>query len=156
MTTEHTIQNAIRNALAGEAFLFRGNVGVGWQGTGKPIKVPYPMTVNMNPGDVLLRQARTFDTGLPKGFHDVFGWVEVTITPDMVGQKIARFTSFDTKSETGRKTPEQVAFANAVNNSGGRAGFARSVEEARAIIGGNNARTPVHAGTPPDRKAGRR
>jgi len=145
--SEHTIQNEIRNALAGEAFLFRANVGTGYQGSGKPVRTPYPITVNLNPGDVLLRAARPFDTGLPVGFHDVFGWSEVTITPDMVGQTVAMFVSFDTKSETGKGSPEQIAFANAVIRSGGRSGFARSVDQARDIVHGRGSHesSGVHA-----------
>ena len=42
---EHDIQNDIRNALAGKAFIFRANVGSGW--TGKEHQLPN--------GDMLLK-----------------------------------------------------------------------------------------------------
>jgi len=148
---EHAIQNEIRNALTDECFLFRANVGRGWQGVGKPERVPHPCTVHMRPGDVLLRQARPFDTGLPPGFADLFGWREVTITPDMIGQKVAVFVAAEVKTQTGAVRDAQIAFVNAVKNAGGRAGFARSVEDARAIVRGEHARITLRAGNAEDR-----
>lgn len=133
---EHGAQNAIRNALAGRAFVFRGNVGVGWQGTGKPFQPPHPMTVHVNPGDVVLRQARPFNTGLPPGFSDLFGFVPVTITPDMVGQTLAVFTAIECKSAAGKARERQAAFLQAVNDNGGRAGIARTPDDALRIVRG--------------------
>jgi hypothetical protein len=151
---EHVIQNQIRNALVDECHLFRANVGVGWQGTGRPFKPPHPCTVAMRPGDVLLYQARPFDTGLPPGFADTFGWVPVTITPDMVGKTFAMFIGLEIKTQTGAVRDNQIAFVNAVNRAGGRAGFARSVEDARDIIRGNDACISLSAGAAPHRAAG--
>lgn len=131
---EHGIQNTIRNDLAGIAYTFRANVGKGWQGVGKPYKADRHMTVALKPGDVVLRAARPFDTGLPPGFHDLFGWVAVEITPEMVGSKFARFVSYEVKTETGRVRPEQVAFRNAVNASGGVSEVVRSSADALAVV----------------------
>lgn len=150
---EHAVQNEIRNAVVDECHLFRANVGVGYQGTGRAFKTPHPITVNMNPGDVLLRQARPFDTGLPPGFADTFGWKEVEITPDMVGKKFAMFIALEIKSQTGAVRDAQIAFVNAVNRAGGRAGFARCVEDAQDIIRGNHARINLSAGAAADRTA---
>lgn len=151
---EHAIQNEIRNALTEECHLFRANVGVGWQGVGRPFKTPHPITVNMNPGDVLLRQARPFDTGLPPGFADTFGWVPVVVTPEMVGQTVAVFIGLEIKSQSGAVRDNQTAFVNAVNRAGGRAGFARSTDDARDIIRGNHARINLQPGAQPHRTAG--
>lgn len=151
--SEHVVQNQIRNALVEECFLFRANVGVGWQGVGKAFKTPHPITVNMNPGDVLLRQARPFDTGLPPGFADTFGWREVEITPDMVGKKVAMFIALEIKSQSGAVRDAQIAFVAAVQRAGGRAGFARSVEDAQDIIRGNHARINLQPGAAQDRTA---
>lgn len=150
---EHAIQNEIRNALTEECHLFRANVGVGWQGVGRPFKTPHPITVNMNPGDVLLRQARPFDTGLPPGFADTFGWVPVVVSPEMVGQTVAVFIGLEIKSQTGAVRDNQIAFVEAVKRAGGRAGFARSVEDARDIIRGNHARINLQSGAAADRTA---
>lgn len=133
---EHGAQNAIRNALAGTCFTFRANVGTGWQGTGKPFQASRPITVAMSPGDVLLRNARPFNTGLPPGFSDLFGFVPVTITPDMVGQRVAVFVAIECKSATGRARERQGNFLQAVNDNGGRAGIARTPDDALRIVRG--------------------
>lgn len=135
-TSEHDIQNTIRNALCDEGMFFRANVGQGWQGVGKPIRTHRPITTPLMPGDVLLKRARPFSTGLPTGFHDVFGVVPVVVTPDMVGQTVGVFASFDAKSAKGRASEPQVRFAAAVVQMGGRSGFARSVDEALRVIRG--------------------
>lgn len=132
---EHGIQNAIRNALAGRCKLFRANVGKAWQ-SNDVVKVPRQMPVVMGPRDVLLRNARPFDTGLPPGFTDLFGWVSVTITPDMVGMKIAQFIGPEVKDDKGKPSKLQVTFIDVVNADGGRAGVVRSVEDAERLVFG--------------------
>ena len=125
--TERAIQNAIRNDLAGRCHLFRANVGTGW--TGDVTKLP--------DGSIIIRNPRPFATGLPPGFSDLFGFVPVEITADMVGRTLAVFSALEIKTRTGRVTPQQSAFLKAVNDNGGKAGVARSVEDARAVIGIN-------------------
>lgn len=124
MTTEHNLQNEIRNELAGQCLLFRANVGQAWTGT-KVTKLPG--------NKVLIEGARPFNTGLPPGFSDLFGLVSVTITPDMVGQTVAVFTALEVKTPHGRPTENQTNFLQAVNDNGGRAGVVRSVEDAVRI-----------------------
>lgn len=135
--TEHGTQNAIRNALVDDGLFFRANVGRGWQGVGRPITTARPITVPLMPGDVLLKRARPFDTGLPTGFADVFGVTPVTITPDMVGQTVGVFVGVEVKSENGRVRPEQKRFIDAVRGAGGRAGIARTPADALAIARGD-------------------
>lgn len=125
--TEHPVQNEIRNDLAGDVFLFRANVGRGWTGS---------EVITLANGDKLIRNPRVFDTGLPAGFTDLFGFRPVVVTPDMVGQTLAVFVAIDAKSKDGRASDKQQNFVNAVNNNGGRAGFASSVEHARNIVNG--------------------
>lgn len=123
MTKEHNLQNQIRNELAGHCLLFRANVGQAWTGDAKKL-----------PGNrVLIENARPFNTGLPPGFSDLFGLVAVTITPDMVGQKLAVFTALEVKAPKGKPTDNQANFLQAVNDNGGRAGVVRTVEEAVRI-----------------------
>jgi len=131
---EHGIQNTIRNALAGLALIFRANVGKGWTGqvVFKPTKV---CSVQLEPGDVVLRRARPFDTGLPPGFSDLFGAVTITITPDMVGQRFAQFAALEVKKPGGRVAPHQAKFLAAVERVGGRAGVVRSPDDARQVLG---------------------
>lgn len=135
MSAEHALQNAIRNALAGKALIFRANVGKGWNGN-KVISISRRMTVVAEPGDVLIKQARPFDTGLPVGFSDLFGLVSVTITPEMVGQTVGVFVGAEVKDEFGRVSPKQAAFLQAVNDNGGRAGIVRSIQDAEQLIAG--------------------
>jgi hypothetical protein len=68
--------------------------------------------------------------GLQPGSSDLIGWRTVTITPEMVGQQVAVFTSIEVKTPTGRVKPEQQQWLDAVQAAGGIAGVARSVEDA--------------------------
>lgn len=124
-TPEHAIQNAIRNALAGQCLLFRANTGTAWTGN-KVDKLPG--------GRVLIHDARPFSTGLPPGFADTFGLVPVVITPDMVGQTIGQFLAGEVKTADGRLSDKQRAFLQAISNNGGRAGVWRSVEDALRMV----------------------
>ncbi len=121
---EHDIQNSIRVALAGKCYLYRANVGSGW--TGQECQLPN--------GDMLLKKPRRFNTGLPKGFSDTFGFRVVEITPDMVGQKIAQFVAIEVKTAKGAIRDEQSKFINVVNNNGGCGGICRSPEDALELI----------------------
>jgi hypothetical protein len=124
--SEHATQNDIRNSLCDVGLFFRANVGQGW--TGKAMK--------RADGSVLLLEARPFSTGLPTGFADVFGLVPTVITPDMVGQTVAVFAAIECKSSTGRGSDAQKRFIAAVQQAGGRAGFARDVDTALSIAKG--------------------
>lgn len=132
---EHEKQNDIRNGLCDSGLFFRANVGTGWQGRGKPIKAAKTMQVIIQKGDIVLRQARPFSTGLPPGFSDLFGLVPVVITPEMVGQTVAVFTALEVKDKA-NASDEQSNFIKAVNDNGGRAGVVRSIEDALRIVDG--------------------
>ena len=97
MTEEHIIQNKIRLALSESCIVFRVNVGSG-------------MTYD----------GRHFDTGVPKGFSDLFG-----------------FRKSDGKAffiEV--KTPkEQLAFLEQMRQNGAVSGICRSPEDALRLIG---------------------
>lgn len=123
---EHALQNEIRNALAGKCHTFRANVGRAWIGD----------VTHLPDGSIVIRNPRPFSTGLPAGFSDLFGFVPVKITPEMVGQTIAVFAAMEIKTKTGRVTPQQTAFLRAVRNNGGRSGVIRSVDDALRVIGG--------------------
>lgn len=72
------------------------------------------------------------------GGSDCIGWTTVEITPEMVGTKVAIFTAIEVKTETGRVRPEQINFIDIVKKSGGRAGIARSVDDAMRIVDGRD------------------
>ena len=101
MTEEHAIQNAIRIALSEHATVFRANVGSGATYDG-----------------------RHFETGLPKGFSDLFGF----------RHSDGRIFFIEVKTPTGRLSKEQANFIQQMQNYGAIAGVARSVEDALKII----------------------
>ena len=111
---ETDLQQRIRLALGThpELRLFRNQVG----------QLPDPRT------------GRMVQFGLARGSADLIGWRTITITPDMVGRQVAVFTSIEVKTERGRVRPEQQAWLNTVQCSGGIAGIARSIADATQII----------------------
>jgi hypothetical protein len=80
------------------------------------------------------RTGRPVQFGLAKGSADLVGWKTIEVTPDMVGQKLAVFTSLEIKAPKGRATPYQQAWLQCVEKAGGIAGIARSVEDAVEIL----------------------
>ena len=110
--SEQHIQQHIRLACStGPVRLFRNNTGVLKDQHGRPVQF-----------------------GLCKGSADLIGWTTRTITPDMVGQQVAVFTSIEVKTLTGRIRPEQRAWMEKIQAAGGIAGVARSVEDAKALL----------------------
>lgn len=110
--SEQRIQQEIRLAISkGDTRVFRNNTGTLRDANGRPVQF-----------------------GLCKGSADLIGWRTVTITPEMVGQQVAVFTSIEVKTPTGRVQPEQKQWLEAVQAAGGIAGIARSVEDALRIV----------------------
>jgi hypothetical protein len=97
--------------------LFRNNSAKAW--AGKIFRSPMPISIRLNPEDVVVRNAFPIDAGLCKGSSDLIGWQTITITPEMVGQKIALFTAIEVKYGKTATTPEQKNFIEQVNKSGG-------------------------------------
>lgn len=111
---EAKVKADIRLALGGrpDVRLFNNPVGLLYTEAGAPVKA-----------------------GLGTGTSDLVGWRSVVITPEMVGQRIAQFVAIETKAPAGgHRRQEQKNFVKIVNDMGGRAGFARSIEEAQAIV----------------------
>jgi hypothetical protein len=69
------------------------------------------------------------------GGSDLIGYRSVTITPDMVGQRVAIFTAIEVKTATGRPTPAQQHFIDHIRAAGGIAAIVRSVAEAERVVG---------------------
>lgn len=101
MTEEHAIQNTVRIALSEYATVFRANVGSG---------VTY--------------DGRHFETGLPKGFSDLFGF----------RHSDGRIFFIEVKTPSGRLSSCQKNFLEQMRNYGAIAGVARSVDDAVRII----------------------
>ena len=115
------------------ARLWRVSVGLFW--SGNAIKFDKITEITVKPGDVLIRGARPVRSGVP-GMSDETGLVPVVITQDMVGQTFARYLAVEDKTGSGRSTPEQRAFIQAVRSFGGLAGVARSDDDVAAIVRG--------------------
>lgn len=80
------------------------------------------------------KTGRPVQFGLARGSADLIGWRTVVVTPEMVGQRIAVFTSIEVKTPTGRLTPAQHNWQAAVRSAGGIAGVARSIGDALQIV----------------------
>lgn len=105
MTAEIEIQNAIRRELPKYGhFVYRGNVG-----------------------KVKMIDGRWFDTGLPKGWPDLFGWT-----------RNGKFFAIEVKNETGKLRHEQIQFGEFLKNQPIIYGVARNVEDAVNIVEGGH------------------
>ena len=103
MKSEARIQNEIRIALSQAGYVvFRSNVG-----------------------KVKLEDGRYFDTGLPKGHSDLYGF-----RPD------GQIFYIEVKDHRGRLRKEQVTFLDTMKKRGALTGVARSVEDALRIAKG--------------------
>lgn len=98
---EIDVQNSIRLALNPYAIVFRANVG----------------TVRMIDG-------RYFDTGLPKGFCDLFGF----------RKSDGKIFFIEVKNAKGKLRDAQKHFIKTMQENGAIAGVARSPEEAINLI----------------------
>lgn len=103
MKSEHAIQNEIRLALGNhDCFVFRANVG-----------------------KVKTADGRWFDTGLPPGFPDLFGFKKSN----------GKIFFIEVKNEKGRLRDVQKRFSEAVLKPNKTIhGVARSVEDALKIV----------------------
>ena len=111
LSNEAYVQNKIRLAVgSGDVRLFRNNTGALFDMQGRLVKF-----------------------GLCKGSSDLIGFRSITITPDMVGQKIAVFSAIEVKDK-GKVTVDQKNFINIINNAGGYAGVAKNVNDAKKIL----------------------
>jgi len=111
MSNEAYVQNKIRLAVgSGDVRLFRNNTGALMDQNGRLVKF-----------------------GLCKGSSDLIGFRSITITQDMVGSKVAIFSAIEVKDK-GKTTVHQKNFLNIINNSGGYAGVARNIDDAKQIL----------------------
>jgi hypothetical protein len=128
LTPAAALQNRIRIAVSRiGGRLFGVTVGKFWTGF---------FVRKLDNGDTVLRNARIVSIGV-KGMSDLAGWIPVTITPDMVGQTLAVRLDIEVKT-TDTASSEQSAWIEAVKKSGGRAGIARSPDDAVRIATGED------------------
>lgn len=97
--------------------VFRNNVAIGWVGV---------MGGRTPTGTVTLHRARPLHAGLCVGSSDLIGWT-----------KDGLILAVEVKTASGVVSDEQEQFIRIVRQSGGRAGIARSTEDAENIANGN-------------------
>ena len=68
------------------------------------------------------------------GGSDLIGWHSVTVTPEMVGRKMAVFVAVEVKAGNGRMTKPQAQFIQVVREAGGVAFVAYCEDEAEAMF----------------------
>ena len=111
---ERDTQAEILLALShGPTRLLRVNAGLAWQGT----------VIERTPQRLVLARPYAIRLAAP-GVSDLIGWTH------------GRFVAIEVKAPRGRLTDEQAAFIELVRRSGGLAGVARSVADARGILEG--------------------
>jgi hypothetical protein len=71
--------------------------------------------------------------GLIPGSADLIGWKTVTITPEMVGTKLAVFMSVETKSTRGTEEGKQKIWAENVIAAGGISCLVRKLSDFEEI-----------------------
>ena len=125
MKKELNIQKKIMLAVSKlQTKIFRNNVGTAW--TGK--------TQKTKDGGIYIKDPRPFKAGLCVGSSDLIGWTTKTVTPEMVGQKVAIFTALEIKTQKGVASDQQKNFIRVVKEAGGFAGVARSEADAVKIV----------------------
>lgn len=102
MTLEHKIQNDIRVAISqNDCTIFRANVG-----------------------KVRTDKGIWFDTGLPNGYPDLFGFKHDN----------TKIFFIEVKNENGRARPDQIQFHHFLESRGVIHGIARSADDAIKIV----------------------
>jgi VRR-NUC domain len=124
--TERDIQNDIQRELSrGPTRLLRINAGMSYQGR----------IVEQTPDRLILSPWYPIKLGAT-GISDLIGWTSISGAVGSYACDVAIFTAVEVKGPRTPTTPEQLAFIDTVRRAGGRAGVARSVEEAKLIIEG--------------------
>jgi len=115
MTPEGRLMREIMVALSQAGHrVVRANAGRGWIGP----------TQRHNDGSVTIRAARPFH-GVPEGVSDLIGCA-----------RDGTFLAVEVKYEKGRPSDAQTAYIQMIVGLGGRAGIARSVDDALRIASG--------------------
>jgi hypothetical protein len=110
LKSETAVQAEVRlSAVKHEIQLFRNNVGVLLDETGRPVRYG------------LANESKELNEKIKSG--DLIGWRPVFITPDMVGKVIAQFVSIECKSQKkhARVKKAQRTWARLVQKAGGLA-----------------------------------
>lgn len=126
--TESEVQQQIQiAAVSFNCILMRNNSGTLKREDGTPVRFGLG-NISKNHSDAIKSS-------------DLIGFKVVTVTPEMVGMKLAVFTAIEVKAypwKPNARDPReraQLAFLDWIQNNGGYAGFADSVDGFRRAIG---------------------
>lgn len=121
--------NVLLAANANGCRLYRNNTGVAYDQSNRPIFFGL--------GNDGVKRDDSIRT------HDWIGYHTLTVTPEMVGKKVAVFTAIDAKKlgfvskavySVGTREYGQDKFAKRVINAGGIAGFATNAEDVTRLM----------------------
>ncbi len=96
---------------------FRLDAGAGYVG-GKVYTAKQAGIVNVKKGDLVVINPSRIAYGI-EGAGDRIGWTSTVITPEMVGKKVAIFTSVEDKSSTDRIGLKQLIWLLNIRIAGG-------------------------------------
>jgi len=82
-----------------------------------------------NVGSLEDKRGRWVQYGLAKGSGDLIGYKSVTVTPEMVGKKIAIFVSAEVKRPDKKLTPAQENWMREIRRAGGLADIVYSPDD---------------------------
>lgn len=125
MSESQLLAEILLGCSRGPVRLIRTNSGVAWGGK----------IVSQDHRRLILSPYHAVKLA-PEGTSDLNGLVSETITPEMVGRVVAIFASIEGKYGRRTLTDGQRAYIAMVRAMGGRAGEARSVADAQAILRG--------------------
>ncbi|MBF0148189.1 MAG: hypothetical protein HQL85_18695 [Magnetococcales bacterium] len=104
--------------------MFNNPVGEAWMG-----KARFQKT-----GEVVIQHPRRVRFGLAPGSADLIGFRKIIIPPEAVGHPMAQFLAIETKSQRGRASESQENFLRIVDQYGGVAMLANSLEDVEEIL----------------------
>ena len=125
--SETAIQRALLMEMGSrpDARMFRNQVGSGWVAS---------RSRQLPDGCLVLIGARRVSMGLAVGSSDLVGLRRVVIGPEHVGRTLAVFVSAEVKTETGRRSEEQAAWARLMESMGALHGTLRASGEGAALL----------------------
>lgn len=129
MTADELTKRILLSIASGDDIrLFRNPTGFGWVGS----KISH-----CSNGMAMIYGARAIRFGLHEGSSDLIGWKTVTITPDMVGRKVAIFLGVEVKTENDEMRANQKTWDKIVRQFGGISVIARTAnaDELRKLMG---------------------
>lgn len=135
MTAESVVQAQVRLAASKLGYvLWRNNKGKFYGYGIVRTAIKQLLAGNWRAALDTLTKARPVDCGVgPDGAGDLIGYLSVTITPDMVGQQVAVFTSIECKAPGARTKKDhlqrQQDFAARVKERGGIAAIVESADQ---------------------------